>query len=191
MRLQKYHVGGGTCQIRFLDPSRRCRTDACWNNACGHTGWHVMSAAQWPETRQFVGNHACCQNGLLTHMGSKCLAQDQLVRVILVVLHLKTRDRWQMAPGIVRLMVSARSMVLGTALPVESVGSKQILHGEIRAGLAGEKSAPLEPACSERVKVRGKRGLSVKVRCCGVGGGQGCAHSIAAVRDRRKKTNRC
>ena len=30
------------------------------------------------------------------------------VRVILVLLHLKARDRWQMAPGILRLLVSAR-----------------------------------------------------------------------------------
>ena len=43
------------------------------------------------------------------------------------------------APSILRLSASARSWVLGTALPVESVGSKQTLHGEIRAGLAGGK----------------------------------------------------
>ena len=34
-----------------------------------------------------------------------------------------------------------------------------------------------QPGCSQRIKVRRGRGLSVKVRWCGVGGGQGCAHS--------------
>ena len=55
-------------------------------------------------------------------------------RVTVSVLHLKTRDRLQMARGILCRLVSARSWVLGSALLVESVGSKQNLHGEIRAG---------------------------------------------------------
>ena len=55
-----------------------------------------------------------------------------------------------MTLGILRLLVSARSWVLGTALLVESVGSKQILHGEIRAGLAGVTSPPLEPTWLQR-----------------------------------------
>ena len=45
-------------------------------------------------------------------------------------------------------LVGKRSQL--TAWPVESVGSKHILHGEISAGLAGGKSPPLE-------KVRGRR----------------------------------
>ena len=76
--------------------------------------------------------------------------QNPRCMIILVVLQPKTRDRWQMALGILRLLVSARSWVLGTALLVENVGSKRILHGEIRAGLAGGTSPPLEPARLQR-----------------------------------------
>ena len=48
-----------------------------------------------------------------------------------------------MVLGILRLLVSARSWVLGTALPVE--------RGEIRAGLAGGTSPPLEPASGSKL----------------------------------------
>ena len=51
-----------------------------------------------------------------------------------------------MARGVLRLLVTARCWVLGTALPVENVGSKQTSHGEIRAGRAGGTSPPLQPA---------------------------------------------
>ena len=56
--------------------------------------------------------------------------------------------------GILRLLVSARNKVLGTALPGESLGSSQILHGDIRAEYVGGKSPPLEPARLLRVAER-------------------------------------
>ena len=93
--------------------------------------------------RLFVNQVASIKSRAI--LAQAIMAQIQ-VRVILVVLHLKTRDRWQMVPGILRLLASARSWVLGTALPVESVGSSQILHCEIRAELVRDRSPLLEPA---------------------------------------------
>ena len=43
-----------------------------------------------------------------------------------------------------------------------------------------------QPVSHAMPKGRGPRGLSVKVRCIGVGGGQEGAHSIATGRNRRK-----
>ena len=56
---------------------------------------------------------------------------------------LERAPRWLMARGFLRLLVSARNWVRGTALPVEIVGSNQNVHGERRAELVGGKSPPL------------------------------------------------
>ena len=79
----------------------------------------------------------------------------RLVHVIFVVLHLKTHDRWQMGLGILRLLVSARSWVLGTALPVASVvenkfcmaRSVQVLRAEQAA--SGSKSGGVVDSLSK------------------------------------------
>ena len=122
-------------------------------------------------------NNTCCFERIQAHMWPFWLKFGSIpahpVRVILVVLLLKTRDRWQMAPCILRLLVSVRSRVLGTALPVESVGSRLILHDEIRAGLAGQKSPPLESARLQRAdQSQGGRTLS----------GRGCLRLVGRNR---------
>ena len=59
-----------------------------------------------------------------------------------------------MVLGILRLLVSARTQVLGTALSVDSVGSSQILHGERRAELVGDRGPPTVQASQPRLLQR-------------------------------------
>ena len=91
---------------------------------------------------------------------SESTGRLKFCRAILVVLHLNVHPdgRW--------LLVScaARNWVLGTALPVESVGSRQILHGERRAELVGGKRHPLEP--TRLLRVIQRQGRSA-MRWCG------------------------
>ena len=63
--------------------------------------------------------------------------------------------------------------MLGAALPVESGFIANFAWRDVQVFRATKALRWSQPGCSERVKVRGSRGLSVKVRCCGVGGGQG------------------
>ena len=76
---------------------------------------------------------------------------------------LPARDRWQMAPGILRLLVSAHSWVLGTALSVESVGSKCAWARCVQVLRAEQALRWSQLGCSVRFKVSGSRGLCFKV----------------------------